>query len=258
MHVDFAVACDYAIIDQHGKLSVLGIFQHIWAARFPSVHPRLHLVVRLRGKRNEVGEHGLQLSGGQRQRIAIARALIKNAPIILLDEATAALDSESELQVREAMEHLFRGRTTLAIAHRLHTISHADRILVVGEGRVTDFDGDLEDYRQLRLKQERGKGAPKRSRRDERRDAASARETQRERLRPLEQRLARVESRVGKLSAEHASVVARLAEPELYADEHREMLARALEDDARLKLELAGAESEWLEISEQLQSARSS
>jgi hypothetical protein len=61
MHVDFAVACDYAIIDQHGKLSVLGIFQHIWAARFPSVHPRLHLVVRLRGKRTEVGEHGLQI-----------------------------------------------------------------------------------------------------------------------------------------------------------------------------------------------------
>jgi hypothetical protein len=57
MNVDFAVACDYALIDQHGKLSVLGIFQHIWAARFPTVHPRLHLVVRLRGRRTEVGEH---------------------------------------------------------------------------------------------------------------------------------------------------------------------------------------------------------
>ena len=89
-----------------------------------------------RGYDTQVGEHGLQLSGGQRQRIAIARALIKNAPIILLDEATAALDSESELQVREAMEHLFRGRTTLAIAHRLHTVSHADRILVVEDGQV--------------------------------------------------------------------------------------------------------------------------
>lgn len=61
MTVDFAVACDYAIIDQHGKLSVLGIFQHIWAGRFPTVHPRLHLVVRLRGRRTEVGEHRLRI-----------------------------------------------------------------------------------------------------------------------------------------------------------------------------------------------------
>jgi ATP-binding cassette subfamily B protein len=91
-----------------------------------------------RGYETPVGEHGLQLSGGQRQRIAIARALIKNAPIILLDEATAALDSESELQVREAMEHLCRGRTTLAIAHRLHTVSHADRIYVVEDGQVVE------------------------------------------------------------------------------------------------------------------------
>jgi ATP-binding cassette subfamily B protein len=87
-----------------------------------------------RGYETPVGEHGLQLSGGQRQRVAIARALIKNAPIILLDEATAALDSESELQVREAMERLCQGRTTLAIAHRLHTVSHADRIYVVEDG----------------------------------------------------------------------------------------------------------------------------
>jgi ATP-binding cassette subfamily B protein len=85
-----------------------------------------------------VGEHGLQLSGGQRQRVAIARALMKNAPIILLDEATAALDSESELQVREAMEHLCQDRTTLVIAHRLHTVSHADCIHVVEDGRVVE------------------------------------------------------------------------------------------------------------------------
>ncbi len=91
-----------------------------------------------RGYDTPVGEHGLQLSGGQRQRIAIARALIKNAPIILLDEATAALDSESELQVREAMEHLCEGRTTLAIAHRLHTVAHADCIHVVEDGRVVE------------------------------------------------------------------------------------------------------------------------
>ncbi len=91
-----------------------------------------------RGYDTPVGEHGMQLSGGERQRVAIARALIKNAPIILLDEATAALDSESELQVREAMEHLFQGRTTLAIAHRLHTVSHADRIFVVEDGRAVE------------------------------------------------------------------------------------------------------------------------
>jgi ATP-binding cassette subfamily B protein len=91
-----------------------------------------------RGYDTPVGEHGLQLSGGQRQRVAIARALIKNAPIILLDEATASLDSEAELQVREAMEHLCQGRTTLAIAHRLHTVSHADCICVIEDGRAVE------------------------------------------------------------------------------------------------------------------------
>ena len=85
-----------------------------------------------------VGEHGTQLSGGQRQRIAVARALVKNAPIILLDEATAALDSESEKQVQEAIEHLCRNRTTIVIAHRLHTIMHADAILVVEGGEIVE------------------------------------------------------------------------------------------------------------------------
>jgi ABC-type multidrug transport system fused ATPase/permease subunit len=85
-----------------------------------------------------VGEHGTQLSGGQRQRIAVARALVKNAPIILLDEATAALDSESEKQVQEAIEHLCKNRTTIVIAHRLHTIMHADAILVVEGGEIVE------------------------------------------------------------------------------------------------------------------------
>jgi subfamily B ATP-binding cassette protein MsbA len=85
-----------------------------------------------------VGEHGAQLSGGQRQRVAVARALLKNAPIILLDEATAALDSESEKQVQEAIEHLCQNRTTIVIAHRLHTIMHADAILVVEGGEIVE------------------------------------------------------------------------------------------------------------------------
>src|ERR1700732_3534531 len=85
-----------------------------------------------------VGEHGTQLSGGQRQRVAVARALVRSAPIILLDEATAALDSESERQVQEAIEHLCRNRTTVVIAHRLHTIMHADAILVVEGGEIVE------------------------------------------------------------------------------------------------------------------------
>jgi ABC-type multidrug transport system fused ATPase/permease subunit len=85
-----------------------------------------------------VGEHGAQLSGGQRQRIAIARALIRNAPIILLDEPTAALDSESERFVQDAMNKLIKGRTTLVIAHRLHTIAQADMIHVVEKGIIVE------------------------------------------------------------------------------------------------------------------------
>jgi ATP-binding cassette subfamily B protein len=119
-----------------------------------------------RGYDTPVGEHGLQLSGGQRQRVAIARALIRNAPVILLDEATAALDSESELQVREAMEHLCKGRTTLAIAHRLHTVSHADCIYVVEDGRVVESGrhdellhagGRYASFYRLQLKEQEGR-----------------------------------------------------------------------------------------------------
>ena len=90
------------------------------------------------GMNTLIGENGMRLSGGQRQRLAIARALLKNAPVLILDEATSALDSESERAVQAALDTLMRGRTTLVIAHRLSTIERADRIVVLERGAVTE------------------------------------------------------------------------------------------------------------------------
>jgi subfamily B ATP-binding cassette protein MsbA len=91
-----------------------------------------------------IGEDGAKLSGGQRQRIAIARALLKNAPILILDEATSALDTESERQVQAALSTLMKSRTTLVIAHRLSTIEHADKILVLDQGRIVESGSHAE------------------------------------------------------------------------------------------------------------------
>ena len=104
------------------------------AARIANAHAFIEASEQ--GYETNIGDRGGKLSGGQRQRISIARAILKNPPILILDEATSALDTESERLVQEALEHLMKGRTTIVIAHRLSTIRHADLSCVLHEGEI--------------------------------------------------------------------------------------------------------------------------
>jgi subfamily B ATP-binding cassette protein MsbA len=122
------------------------------------------------GLETRIGELGSRLSGGEKQRLCIARALLKDAPILILDEATSALDAQAETLVQKALENLMRGRTTFIIAHRLSTIDFADRVLVLKKGRIAEEGTQAQllekggIYRQLHDMQFKGNAAtsPKR------------------------------------------------------------------------------------------------
>ncbi len=116
------------------------------AAKAANAHD---FIVKLpQGYETTIGDRGVKLSGGERQRLSLARAILKNPPILILDEATSALDTESELLVQDAIEHLMKGRTSIVIAHRLSTVQHADKIVVIEDGRVREIGQHTELLRE--------------------------------------------------------------------------------------------------------------
>ena len=120
----------------YGELSNRTSEQVIDAAKSAFAHD---FIMQLpQGYQSKIGSQGLQLSGGQRQRLSIARALLKDAPILILDEATSALDNESEFYIQKALERVMHGRTTIVIAHRLTTIQNADKIVVMDNGEIIE------------------------------------------------------------------------------------------------------------------------
>ncbi len=126
----------YGAMNQSSRAEIIAAATAAHAMEFINAMPE--------GLDTMVGENGVKLSGGQRQRLAIARALLKNAPVLILDEATSALDTESERHVQAALEVLMRGRTTIVIAHRLSTIENAHRIVVLDGGRIAESGAHAE------------------------------------------------------------------------------------------------------------------
>ena len=126
----------YGPLANAGEAAIIAAAEAAHAMEFINEMPQ--------GLQTMIGENGVRLSGGQRQRLAIARALLKNAPVLILDEATSALDTESERVVQAALDTLMRGRTTLIIAHRLSTIEKADHIVVLQHGRIAEIGSHAE------------------------------------------------------------------------------------------------------------------